>query len=364
MMTTKLTDEMATNMRVPYALRRVPVENLASILPCSPYPLPGDIALARLEKIGKNARLELASGRLCNLHEGDLLAVVFGNRYATQQFEGYARAEGNRCDILSMAGLCGLVESKHANVAEASKLRLIGTIGDVDGHPLRLRDFALFPVRAPRQPRVTVVCGTSMESGKTYTAMSLIIGLRRHEKRVAGIKLTGTAAGRDTWQMLDAGAHPALDFVDGGFPSTYLCTLDELLNLYSLLTAHTALQGAEWVVIEIADGLLQGETAALLQSPVFTATVDDWVFATSDPLGAAGGMRVLREWGIEPVAISGLISQSPLGMREVKAATGVECLTAGELQCGKLNERLIGTMRRVPPTRMRDKRPLVSVEAA
>src|SRR5256886_12837202 len=34
--------------------------------------------------------------------KGDLLAVVFGNRYATRQFEGYARADGEDCDLLSM----------------------------------------------------------------------------------------------------------------------------------------------------------------------------------------------------------------------------------------------------------------------
>ncbi|HEY3298383.1 MAG TPA: DUF1611 domain-containing protein, partial [Armatimonadota bacterium] len=241
----KSNNELIANMRIPYALRRVPVESFASISPCTRSPQQGDIALARLEKIGKNARLELTSGRPSNLHQGDLLAVVFGNRYASQQFEGYARMEGDRCDLLSMGGLCGLVESKHANVAEPTKLRLLGVFSDDDGKPLRLRDFALAPVRSPRKPNVIVVCGTSMDSGKTYTAMSLIVGLRQHEHRVASIKLTGTAAGRDTWSMLDAGASPALDFVDGGFASTYLCTRDELLNLYSLLSSHAAMQGAE-----------------------------------------------------------------------------------------------------------------------
>jgi hypothetical protein len=329
------------------------VSSLASLLPCTQYPLPGDIALARLEKIGKNARLELTNGRPCNLHEGDLLAVVFGNRYATQQFEGYALAEEDGCDLLSMGGLCGLVKSKHASVAEPTKLRLLGALGDALGRPLQLHDFALRSVRTRRQPRVIVVCGTSMDSGKTHTAMSLIVGLRRQKQRVASIKLTGTATGKDTWHMLDAGAAPALDFVDGGFASTYLCNLDELQGLYSLLMGHAAFQGAEWVVVEIADGLLQEETAALLRSPAFTATVSAWVFATSDPMAAVGGVSVLREWGIEPVAVSGVISMSPLAMGEARAATGVTCLTAAELQSGQLTERLTDPTYGVPPVRTR-----------
>ena len=339
-MVTLLSKETKARVRVPYALRRLPDASLACLLPCPKSPRLGDIILARLEQIGKNRRLELVNGRAATLHEGDLLAVVYGNRYATHQFEGHAAANGIFCDLLSMGGLCGLVQSKHATIAEPTKLRSLGTIGDAEGRPLRLRDFALLRVSAASHPRVIVVCGTSMDSGKTHTAMSLIVGLRRQGERVAAIKLTGTVCGRDTWNLLDAGACPTLDFVDGGFPSTYLCSLDSLLQLYSLLLAHAASQGAAFVVVEIADGLLQEETAALLQCPAFTTSVSAWLLATSDPLAASGGADVFRDWGIEPLAISGLISMSPLGMREARAATEIKCVTAEELQRGELNERL------------------------
>src|SRR5437868_3400675 len=99
-----LNAEIRANMRISYALRRVPETSFASLLPPPELPEPGDIALTRVEKIGKNTNLELASGRRCSMHEGDLIAVVFGNRYATRQFEGYARIDGDRCDLLSMGG--------------------------------------------------------------------------------------------------------------------------------------------------------------------------------------------------------------------------------------------------------------------
>lgn len=336
-----LSHEMRASMRIPYALRRIPLANLASLLPCGDSPQAGDIALAQLERIGKNTTLELANGRRFTLHEGDVCAVVFGNRYGTLQFEGYARANGGCCDLLSMAGVCGLVESKHASVAEPSKLRLLGVLGDADGCPLRLRDFALEPGPPAPSPRIAVVCGSSMDSGKTHTATRLIMGLQRTGHRVAGVKLTGTAAGRDTWSMLDAGACVALDFVDGGYPSTYLCTVDELLDLYGLLINHAASQKAEWVIIEIADGLLQRETGALLQAATFTSSVGAWIFAATDPLAAVGGVAMLRDWGIEPLAVSGLVSMSPLSVRETEAATKVPCLTAKALQSGHLNARLM-----------------------
>jgi hypothetical protein len=94
------------------------------------------------------------------------------------------------------------------------------------------------------------------------------------------------------------------------------------------------------VVVEIADGLLQRETAALLQHPGFTASVGAWIFAAGDPLAAAGGIRVLRGWGIEPLAITGVVSMSPVGMKETQAAAQLPCFTAGELQSGALNFRL------------------------
>jgi hypothetical protein len=335
-----LADEMKANMRVSYALRWAPRASMATLLPCPVSPQAGDVVLAKLEKIGKNATLELANGRRCNLHEGDLLALVFGNRYATLQFEGYAHSNGDSCDLLSMGGLCGLVESKHAKAAEPSKLRLLGSLGDITGSPLNLRDFALASLPQPNHPNVVVVCGTSMDAGKTHTVMSLIMGLRKHGLPVAGIKLTGTATGKDTWNMLDAGACIALDFIDGGFPSTYLSTLDELLHLYDLLISRAAAAGASWVVVEIADGLLQRETAALLQHPAFAARVDAWIFAAGDPLAAVGGVGVLRNWAIEPLAISGVVSMSSLGIRETQAATQLTCFSASELQSGALNARL------------------------
>jgi hypothetical protein len=340
-LTTLLDEDLRQTLRVPYALRRIPAQQIASVLPIPTAPQSGDIALATVLSIGKNTRLELTNGRNCTMYPGDRIAVVFGNRYATRQFEGYARSEGPLCDLMSMGGLCGIVESKCTSVAEPSKLRLEGALGDTDGHPLRLGDYALPPLAMHSSPRVLVVCGTAMDSGKTYTASSVILGLRRRGERVAGIKLTGTAAGRDTWNLADAGAIPALDFLDGGYPSTFGCSCDELLALHQLLLSHAATH-ADWVVIEVADGLLQVETAALLQSSAFISTVHAWLFATGDPLAATGGIDLLRQWAIAPLAISGIISMSPLAMREATQATGVRCLTADELRAGAVLDLLLG----------------------
>ena len=118
--------------------------------------------------------------------------------------------------------------------------------------------------------------------------------------------------------------------------------MDQLQSLYDLLLGHASFHNADWAVIEIADGLLEIETAALLQSRSFTENVDAWVFAAGDPIGAVGGISILQGWGITPIALSGLVSMSPLCIREAQAATEVPCLTAKELQLGELNSKLAG----------------------
>src|SRR5262245_5587283 len=74
--------EDSPHVRIPYALRRVPTDRLASVGKAPANPQPGDIVLARVTRIGRNTRLELSDGRASGLHEDDLILAVFGNRYA------------------------------------------------------------------------------------------------------------------------------------------------------------------------------------------------------------------------------------------------------------------------------------------
>ena len=349
-----------SNMLRPYALRHVPQAAMACVQPLDVDPKPGDLVLVRVETIGKNTKLEIANGRNVALHEGDLIGAVFGARYATHQFEGYAKRNGDECHLLSMGGLCGLVTSKHDKMPEPTRLRILGALTDGDGRALSLRDYSLPPLPPLKvPPRVIVVCGSSMDSGKTHTAMSTIVGFHRSGYRVAGIKLTGTGSGRDTWSMADAGAVPALDFTDGGHGSTFQCPVNEIIELYDLLLAHAAAQ-ADHVVVEIADGLLQAEISALLTNADFVSGVAAFVFTTGDPLAAVAGIRLLADWGIRPVAISGLISMSPLAMREATAHTGVDCVTSQQLQAGEFLQRL-PTM---PTARPRDSKKTAAVRRA
>jgi len=333
------------NYRVSYVLRRVPCQRIVNLIPASSPPKVGDLAMAMITDIGKTAKIEMATGRMGLLYKGEPIAVVFGHRYATAQFEGYAdmRAE-NKCDLLSSGGVCGVVKSKHEATPQPTRLQILGYLADAEKKSLNLSEFSMKPVsfnNRDRWPCVIAVCGGSMDSGKTYTTSGIIHGLVSSGYRVGAGKLTGTAAGRDSWQLLDAGAFNVYDFVDCGLPSTFRCSLEALHRIFDTITSNLAAQGAEYIVLEIADGLLEEETAALLNSAEFRDRVDGFVYAISDPLASIGGVAHLQNLGIKPIALSGRVSQSPLAIQEVEKATALRCLTFNQLASGELNSEIL-----------------------
>ena len=84
----------------------------------------------------------------------------------------------------------------------------------------------------------------------------------------------------------------------------------------------TANGSSEYWVAELADGVLQRETAMLLRSDAVRSRIHRLILSASDACGAIGGLQVLRDqFGLVPDAISGFCSSSPLGMRELHACT-------------------------------------------
>ena len=162
-----------------------------------------------------------------------------------------------------------------------------------------------------------------MDSGKTTTAAYLAHGLRKEGKKASYIKLTGTVYTKDADLAYDLGAEEALDFSHFGFPSTYLCEEEELLNLYESLLRKALEKQPEYVIIEVADGLFQRETKLLLNNQRFMQTVDRVILSGGDSLSAVHGLHTLQRWGITPIALSGMFTASPLLIKEVEAQTTV-----------------------------------------
>lgn len=326
--------------RQAFATRRVPSAAMKGLLPGPLRPAVGDLVLARVEKIGQHKQSELVNGRKATLHPGDLVILAYGNRYAPDQFEAFVPLDLGPCRMIAGGGLAGRDVARHASMAEPTAIRPLGLLCDGQGGRLNLRDYALPAAPQAPLPPVVVVCGSSMNAGKTHSAAMIIRGLCAQGYRVGACKVTGTGSGNDLWKMHDAGALRVLDFVDAGWPSTYLTPLPVLERIYTDLIAHTAID-MNVVVVEIADGLGQAETAHLLRCDALRQTATALVYAAPDPMAAAAGERWLVEAGLPLVALSGLVTARAEDSEETRALVKTPVLSAGQLALGDAMRRCI-----------------------
>ncbi|MFN0058047.1 MAG: DUF1611 domain-containing protein [Planctomycetota bacterium] len=328
-----------------FTTRRVPQGAASAILPPQGRPEAGDLVLARVDALGHHAALQLVSGRRRQLFPGNEIVVVYGNRYASNQFESVVPETMGPCHLVAGGGIASRARSWHASITKGpTEITPVGLLADAEGKQMNLRAYALAPVELPRdyQPTPIAVVGTSMDSGKTQTCVHLVRGLIAAGLRVGYAKVTGTGAGGDYWLLRDAGADPVLDFTDVGLPSTYLLSPEEVARAMCSLCAHLAHHGVDAVVLEIADGVLQRETTALLHAPCFRKLVGGLVLAAQDSMGAVAGFHALRQLGTPVLALSGLLTAAPLQIAEAHAATGLPIFDREELATARVAIGLLG----------------------
>lgn len=345
--------------RVPrsFSTRAVPAEEMAGFVPFTGVPRMGDVAVVEVVQIGRHNKIEECSGLTTTIFPGSRYIGVFGNRYATDQYEGYVpRMPVTECDQLSVGGVLGQVVSSYDGFAAPTRVRIVGAVCDRHGRRLHLRDFGLAPRQAPRDGEVILVVGSSMNSGKTMTIGTLARALTAAGYRVAATKITGTAAGRDGRFYADCGASPVLDFTSAGYPSTYLLAPDELRALAATLIGRLREEHPDYILVELADGIFQRETKHLLCDDAFRRHIDHVFFAATDSLSAECGARYLRSYQLPLRAISGTVTRSPLMTQEAEEVTNVPCagierLLRGELAAllGRTNPLAIGPVQEASP---------------
>jgi hypothetical protein len=242
------------------------------------------------------------------------------------------------------------VISAHASMKAPTQIQPLGLLTDARG-VVTLRRCAPLAAVTPDgarelgrvgKPLVIGVLGTSMNSGKTTTVASIVRGLSKAGLVVAAGKVTGTGAPGDPGLFRDSGASQVLDFTDFGYGSTYRLEHPQVRALLVSLIDELAAAGPDVVVVEIADGLFQTETARLVADPVFTTQVHKVVFAAGEALGAVAGQKVLAGLGLAPVAISGMLTASPLAKREAADSLDVPVLDKSELASAGVADLLIG----------------------
>jgi len=286
-------------------------------------PTAGDLVLVEVQHLGEHERITTCDNKRLRIYTGDLLVGVLGNRYATDAFEGVVH-DVRELQLLTGGGMIGTVRSKHRNMSAPTEVLFVGYIADSDGARINLtrRCFKPRPRPAVTWPLVLVV-GTAMNSGKTTASVKLIKNLVDRGIRVGACKLTGSVSNRDQDEMRAATAGTVLDFSDYGFPSTYLCSETELLTLFDTMLADLAARDPEIVVMEVADGVLQRETAMLLRDDTVRRAVSGLIVTADGALSALYATHELRALGHRVLAVSGALTSSPLAVREFTAQSDV-----------------------------------------
>ncbi|MFJ2470805.1 DUF1611 domain-containing protein [Glutamicibacter sp. NPDC087583] len=290
-------------------------------------PRAGDVVIAAVTELGKHTRLQSPVSRRQLMFVGQEIMVAYGHRYASDQFLAHVPDNLGPCQLVAGGGVASEVIEQHASIDMATQLQPAGllmrhgkVVNLVDFAPLGIENASprAAQVAAPRPP-VIAVLGTSMNSGKSTTLGCLVNGLVNSGMEVAAGKATGTGAGNDPNLFTDAGAFSVCDFTDFGFPTTYRLDYETVRDLLVAMIREQSATGADAVVIEIADGLFQGETSRLLRDPIFAEHVDRVLFSAQDALGAQAGERILREAGLDVAAVSGVLTASPLAAMEAQA---------------------------------------------
>ncbi|HMQ47448.1 MAG TPA: hypothetical protein PKA00_08780 [Saprospiraceae bacterium] len=315
-------------------------------------PKAGDAAVFRVID-GDSKYIKDQSGNTQYIFNDDLILGVFGSRYATNQFEAYVPdTPVQYCDLVSRGGVVGWVKSTNKRFKDREvKLEMVGYAVDEKDQVINTIHWDKMRPFEPNfiWPKVILSIGASMDSGKTTTAAYLCGGLQKAGHRVAYLKITGTAFPKDAQFALDRGADYSADFTLLGFPSTYLLDIHELLSIYQVLVMAAVKNIApDYIVVEIADGLLQRETNMLLTNSAFMSTISDVVLSCVDSLSVLSGVNILENMGVRVTALSGLFTASDLLVRELDQSIRTPIFNIEELLAGDC----IPLLNRFSPTLM------------
>ena len=302
----------------------------------------GDLIIARVKSIGSHAALITSDAKRLRLYRDDIILGVTGNRYASDAYEAKITPDGP-LHLVTASGMCATVLNRHSDQGDPTGLELLGRVCNA-GKPINLIESCFAP-RTPSSARANVVfvLGSGMNAGKTTTSRRLVKALLRCGLRVAASKLTGSVSHRDLYEYESTGAHDVRDFSQYGFPSTYGCTLSELEQLFLTMVADAEQARPDVIVMEIADGVLQRETAAILSSAVCRSFVFGTVLAAPCALSSLQGVHQIAQYGHTVLAVSGPISNSPLMVREFEEHSDVPFVTSSN-QAVELAERVTSAL--------------------
>jgi hypothetical protein len=296
------------------------------------------VAVEVLNNKSRYNTLELTSGRMAQVKRGDVIVGALGHRKALFGYSGHLPTElapGDTIQILNLGGVMGICDSINPNHGQPFDCRVLGTVldfpylGERIGVPARvgadpLDQNATVNVRGVP---VIAIAGTCMDAGKTVAACAAISRFRHNGLTVNAFKATGVALRRDILAMEDAGARRTGIFTDHGILAT---TPKNAPALARMLLTSMAEDRPNLITFELGDGLLGAYgVESILKDEAVRNVLSAVVLCANDPVGAWGGIKLLREvFDIEPAVVTGPATDNQVGIDIIEQRSNVRAINA------------------------------------
>jgi hypothetical protein len=297
---------------------------LSAKIPCEEGVL---IAVRVLNNKARYNQLELTSGRMATVKQGDVVVGALGHRKALRGYSGHLPTElevGDTVQMLNIGGVLGLCDSANPDVGAPFDCEVLGTVlhfpylGERIGVPARAgaKPFDVNALLDTNGVPVVALAGTCMDSGKTAAACAIVSRLRHLGLNIAACKATGVSLRRDILAMEDAGAAETMIFSDLGIVTTTERNGPALTR--ALLTSLAANE-PDVIVLELGDGLLGAYgVEAILSDKKIRDALTAVILCANDPVSAWGGAKILREqFNLEPAVVTGPATDNSVGIDQI-----------------------------------------------
>ena len=308
---------------------------LSSDIPCEEGVL---VAVKVLNNKSRYNQLELTSGRMATVNEGDVIVGALGHRKALRGYSGHlpqALNVGDTVQLLNIGGVLGNCDSANPDVGPPFNCKVLGTVlhfpylGERIGVAARVGQKSLNTdaVLNVRGVPIVALAGTCMDSGKTAAACAIVGRLNHQGHNVAACKATGVSLRRDILAMEDAGASTSMIFSDLGIVTTTAANGPALTRA---LLSSLAERRPDVIVLELGDGLLGAYGVdAILSDEAIRAALTSVILCANDPVAAWGGAQILRDqYHIEPTVVTGPATDNAVGIEQIGEKLSLPAINA------------------------------------
>ena len=230
-------------------------------------------------------------------------------------------------DLVAGCGLLSLVTDNHVG-EQPTRVRVLGAVHS-GGRPVTTRVERMVRPEPDLASRVIVFVADKMNAGKSTAVLACTRALKSKREMIAVGKITGTARRRGLAAALQSGAQVGQSFADFGYASTKNIPLDDLERIFHCIRDGLRAEASGgYVLLELADGFEQTETAAVLKlmakHPVGQVVL--CLSGNTGPLQSVEGYRAFCAAYGAPDYISGCLAGKPEHVAALRAEPGVHAI--------------------------------------